>query len=96
MLGAFVIAGFLAPYGLLIGPIAAALDAEIGVVGSLFSFFTGSIFVGYIVAFYVFDYVNVKTIILSGYGAVALAVVLVILTPGLATLSIALTIIGFC
>ena len=96
MLGAFVIAGFLAPYGLLIGPIAAALDAEIGVVGSLFSFFTGSIFVGYIVAFYVFDYVSVKTIILSGYGAVSLAVVLVILTPGLVTLSIALTIIGFC
>jgi predicted MFS family arabinose efflux permease len=96
MLGAFVIAGFLAPFGLLIGPIAAALDAEIGAVGSLFSFFTGSIFVGYIVAFYVFDYVNVKTIILSGYGAVALAVVLLLLIPGLATLSIALTIIGFC
>jgi len=95
MLGAFVIAGFLAPYGLLIGPIAAALDAEIGVVGSLFSFFTGSIFVGYIVAFYVFDYVSVKTIILGGYGAVVLAVALVILTPGMATLSIALTIIGF-
>lgn len=96
MLGAFVIAGFLAPYGLLIGPIAAALEAEIGVIGSLFSFFTGSIFFGYIVAFYIFDYVNVKTVILSGYGAVALAVALVILTPGLATLSIALTIIGFC
>jgi predicted MFS family arabinose efflux permease len=96
MLGAFVIAGFLAPYGLLVGPIAAALDAEIGVVGSLFSFFTGSIFVGYIVAFYIFDYVNVKTIILGGYGAVVLAVVLVILTPGLVALSIALTIIGFC
>lgn len=96
MLGAFVIAGFLAPYGLLIGPIATALGAEIGVIGSLFSFFTGSIFVGYIVAFYIFDYVNVKTIILGGYGAVALAVVLVILTPGLVALSIALTIIGFC
>jgi MFS family permease len=96
MLGAFVIAGFLAPYGLLVGPIAAALDAEIGVVGSLFSFFTGSIFVGYIVAFYIFDYVNVKTIVVGGYAAVVLAVALVILTPGLTALSIALSIIGFC
>ena len=54
LLAAFVIAGFLAPYGILVGPIAAAFLTEIGVIGSLFSFFTGGIFVGYIVAFYIF------------------------------------------
>ena len=47
MLAAFVISGFLAPYGLLVGPIANAFATQAGVIGSLFSFFTGGIFVGW-------------------------------------------------
>lgn len=96
MLAAFVIAGFLAPYGILVGPIADAFVTEIGVIGSLFSFFTGGIFVGYIVAFYIFAQVKVKTIIVIGYGVVALAVTSIFLAPGIVTLSTALAVIGFC
>lgn len=96
MLAAFVIAGFLAPYGILVGPIADAFVMEIGVIGSLFSFFTGGIFVGYIVAFYIFAQVKVKTIIVVGYGVVALAVTFIFLAPGIVTLSTALAVIGFC
>lgn len=96
MLAAFVIAGFLAPYGILVGPIADAFVTEIGVIGSLFSFFTGGIFVGYIVAFYIFAQVKVKTIIVVGYGVVALAVTSIFLAPGIVTLSTALAVIGFC
>jgi MFS family permease len=96
MLAAFVIAGFLAPYGILVGPIADAFLTELGVIGSLFSFFTGGIFVGYIVAFYIFVQVKVKTIIVVGYGVVALAVTSIFLAPGIITLSTALAVIGFC
>jgi len=96
LLAAFVIAGFLAPYGILVGPIADAFLTEIGVIGSLFSFFTGGIFVGYIVAFYIFVQVKVKTIIVVGYGVVALAVTSIFLAPGIVTLSTALAVIGFC
>lgn len=96
MLAAFVIAGFLAPYGILVGPIADAFLTETGVIGSLFSFFTGGIFVGYIVAFYIFVQVRVKTIIVVGYGVVALAVTSIFLAPGIITLSMALAVIGFC
>ena len=96
LLAAFVIAGFLAPYGLLVGPIAEAFATETGVVGSLFSFFTGGIFAGYIVAFYVFDRVDVATIFIVGYGAVALAVAGIFLAPGIVALSAALAVIGFC
>ncbi len=96
LIAAFVIAGFLAPYGLLVGPIADAFATEVGVIGSLFSFFTGGIFVGYIVAFYIFDQVKVKTIIIVGYGVVALAVASIFLVPGIPNLSIALAGIGFC
>ena len=96
MLAAFVIAGFLAPYGILVGPIADAFVMEIGVIGSLFSFFTGGIFVGYIVAFYLFAQVKVKTIIVVGYGVVAVAVTAIFLAPGIVTLSTALAVIGFC
>jgi TsgA-like MFS transporter len=96
MLAAFVIAGFLAPYGILVGPIADAFVTEIGVIGSLFSFFTGGIFVGYIVAFYIFAQVKVKTIIVVGYGVVALAVTSIFLAPGIVALSTALAVIGFC
>jgi predicted MFS family arabinose efflux permease len=96
LLAAFVIAGFLAPYGLLVGPIADAFATEIGVIGSLFSLFTGGIFLGYIVAFYLFAQVKVETIIVVGYGVVALAVASILLTPGIVTLSTALAVIGFC
>ena len=96
LLAAFVIAGFLAPYGLLVGPIADAFATEVGVIGSLFSFFTGAIFTGYIVAFYLFDQVSVKTVLIVGYGAVALAVASIFQAPGIVTLSTALAVIGFC
>lgn len=96
MLTAFVIAGFLAPYGLLVGPIADAFVTEVGVVGSLFSFFTGAIFVGYIVAYYLFNQVKVGTVIVVGYGLVAIAVTAIFLVPGIITLSAALAVIGFC
>ena len=65
MLTAFVIAGFLAPYGLLVGPIANAFDIEVGAAGSLFSFFTSGIFFGYIAAFYVFTRIGIKAIIVG-------------------------------
>jgi len=96
LLAAFVIAGFLAPYGLLVGPIADAFATEVGVIGSLFSFFTGAIFAGYIVAFYLFDQVSVKTVLIVGYGAVALAVAAIFQAPGIVILSTALAVIGFC
>jgi MFS family permease len=96
LLAAFIIAGFLAPYGLLVGPISDAFATETGVIGSLFSLFTGGIFVGYVVAFYVFDRVKVATIIFAGYGAVGLVVASIFLIPGMLTLSTALAVIGFC
>ena len=95
MLAAFVISGFLAPYGLLVGPIANAFATEVGVIGSLFSFFTGGIFVGYIVAFYIFDRVSVKTIIVISYGVVAITVSGIFLAPAIGMLSTALAVIGF-
>ncbi len=95
MLTAFVIAGFLAPYGLLVGPIANALSVEVGTVGSLFSFFTAGIFLGYIAAFYVFTRISIKTIIVGGYAVVIFAVIANFYVPTITTLSLALAIIGF-
>lgn len=95
MLTAFIIAGFLAPYGLLVGPIANAFDIEVGAAGSLFSFFTSGIFFGYIAAFYVFTRIGIKAIIVGGYAVVILAVIAVFLVPGIVTLSLALALIGF-
>lgn len=95
MLTAFIIAGFLAPYGLLVGPIANAFDIEVGAAGSLFSFFTSGIFFGYIAAFYVFTRIGIKAIIVGGYAVVILAVIAVFLVPRIVTLSLALALIGF-
>ena len=95
MLTAFVIAGFLAPYGLLVGPIANTFDIDVGAAGSLFSFFTSGIFFGYIAAFYVFTRIGIKAIIVGGYAVVILAVLAVFLVPGIVTLSFALALIGF-
>lgn len=74
ILASFVIAGFLNPIGLISGPVADSFGIPLTVAVARFGYFTVGIFVGYILSFYIFDYIKLKTVVVAGYGLIAVSV----------------------
>jgi len=88
----FVISGLLNPIGLIGGSVAESLDISLTEAVALFSYFTFGVFGGYIVSFYLFDYVRLKLVVVSSYLLLALTIVVLYLNNEL--LSICLLLIG--
>jgi len=70
----FVISGFLNPIGLISGPVADAYGISVTDAVARFGYFTIGVFVGYILSFYVFDYLKLKTVVVVGYVLIAISV----------------------
>jgi TsgA-like MFS transporter len=69
----FVISGFLNPIGLISGSVAEAYGMSVTEAVAHFGYFTIGVFVGYILSFYVFDYVKIKSVVISGYVLIAVS-----------------------
>ena len=67
LLAALIIAGFATTIGLLTEPAANHYGVEITDVAAQFTWFTGGVFLGGILAFFVFDYVSIKAVMLWSY-----------------------------
>ncbi len=74
ILASFIMSGFLNPIGLISGPVAESFDIPITVAVARFGYFTFGVFAGYVLSFYVFDYVRLKTVLVAGYLLIALSV----------------------
>lgn len=70
----FIISGFLNPIGLISGPVAESFGIPITVAVARFGYFTVGVFAGYILSFYIFDYVRLKTVVVVGYALIAVSV----------------------
>jgi len=70
----FVISGFLNPIGLISGPVAESFGIPVTVAVARFGYFTVGVFAGYILSFYIFDYIKLKTVVVTGYGLIAVSV----------------------
>ena len=70
----FMISGFLNPIGLISGPVAEAYGIPLTVAVARFGYFTVGVFAGYILSFYVFDFVKLKSVVVAGYGLIAVSV----------------------
>ena len=62
-----VVAGFVTQIGLLTGPIASAYNKEVTSTTAIFSFLTGGFLAGTFAAYFLLDYIRIKTMVL-GYG----------------------------
>lgn len=71
----FVISGFLNPIGLISGAVADAYGITVTDAVARFGYFTIGVFVGYILSFYVFDYLKLKSVVVVGYVLIAASVV---------------------
>ena len=89
-----VIAGLVAPMGLLSEPMAEQNGIAIPAAAAQFSYLTGGVFLGYILSFWVFDLFRIKTVYCAVYGGLGAVTLLLHVTGSLLVQSIALLLIG--
>ena len=90
----FVISGILNPIGLISGPVADAYNMSLTDAVARFSYFTIGVFVGYILSFYVYDYIKIKSVIVVGYVLIAISIAAIYATHSSTALIICLFVIG--
>ena len=74
MSGTFIISGILNPIGLISGPVAESYGIPITAAVARFGYYTVGVFAGYILSFYIFDYVKLKSVVVIGYGMLAMSI----------------------
>ena len=68
LLATLILGGFVTTVGLLTEPAALKYGVELTDIASQFTWFTGGVFLGGILAFFVFDYFAIKPVILWSYA----------------------------
>jgi TsgA-like MFS transporter len=90
----FVISGFLNPIGLISGSVADAYGMSVTDAVAHFGYFTVGVFVGYLLSFYVFDYLKIKMVIVGGYVLIGVSAAAVYTVNSSIALIICLFLIG--
>ena len=73
MSGSFIISGLLNPIGLISGPVAEAYGIPVTAAVARFGYYTLGVFAGYILSFYIFDHLRLKSVVVIGYGMLAMS-----------------------
>ena len=74
ILASFVISGLLNPIGIISGPVSESLGISNSDAVALFSYFTFGVFGGYVLSFYIFDYVRLKMVVIVSYLLLAISI----------------------
>ena len=74
LIASFVMSGFLNPIGLISEPVSQSLGIPITEAVARFGYFTVGVFFGYLVSFFVFDFIRLRVVVIFGYGLLMLAV----------------------
>lgn len=74
ILASFVISGLLNPIGIISGAVSESLNISNSDAVALFSYFTFGVFGGYVLSFYIFDYVRLKIVVIVSYLLLALSI----------------------
>ena len=74
LIASFVMSGFLNPIGLISEPVSQSLGIPITEAVARFGYFTVGVFFGYLVSFFVFDFIRLRLVVIFGYGLLKLAV----------------------
>ena len=94
LLASFVISGLLNPIGLIGGPVAEWFGIPVTVAVARFGYFTFGVFVGYIASFHIFDYMNLKHVVVIGYSIIAAAMACLYLFDPILGFTVGLFLIG--
>lgn len=69
LLATLIMAGFVTTVGLLTEPAAARYGASLTEIAGQFTWFTGGVFIGGILAFFIFDHIAIRPVVIWGYIA---------------------------
>lgn len=92
----FVLSGMLAPIGIVSGPMAKAYGLPVSQITSQFSWLTGGNFIGAVLALIVFDWIDLRRMLASIYGLLAVGLLSLAYIDALAYARVVLGIAGLC
>ena len=72
LIASFVMSGFLNPIGLISEPVSQSLGIPVTEAVARFGYFTVGVFFGYLVSFFVFDFIRLRLVVIFGYGLLML------------------------
>lgn len=90
----FVMSAVISPLGLVSAPIAAQFDVSLPAANATFTFLTTGIFIGTVIAVFIFDYLQLKRVIVGGAAAICVAIFLVYSLDSFLVLKLSLGLIG--
>ena len=94
LLASFVISGLLNPIGLISGPVAEWFGTSVTVAVARFGYFTIGVFCGYILSFYLYDFLKLKNVVVVGYLVIASAVACLYLFDNIVVFTVSLFFLG--
>ena len=74
LVASFVMSGFLNPIGLISEPVSQALGIPITEAVARFGYFTFGVFFGYLISYFVFDFIRLRIVVILGYVFLMLVV----------------------
>jgi TsgA-like MFS transporter len=92
----FIMSGMLAPIGVISGPMAEFFDLPVTEVTARFSWLTMGIFVGAVLALFVFQWFRIKHLFLLLYTLIALSLLGLPVVGGLTYVELSLGLVGIC
>lgn len=90
----FLMSAIISPLGLISGPIAAHFDVSLTTATASFTYLTSGIFAGSLIAVFVFDFVNLKQIIIGCAATIGLSIYAVYAIDHFLVFAVALGLIG--
>lgn len=90
----FIMSAMLAPIGIISAPMAEHFDQSITDVTRQFSWLTGSILIGAVIALFIFDWIPLKPLFITVYGAMALVLFAFAVTTELTLIRYQLAVVG--
>ena len=91
----FVMSAMLAPIGIISGPMAEHFDMPITEVTKQFSWLTGGILAGAVVALFIFDLFSLKRLFITIYGIISLVLLALFAVESLLIGSLIMGVVGF-
>lgn len=88
--------GALSPIGIIVGPMAEHFDRPVTEIAALFSWLTLGILVGSIAALFVFDWIQIRKLMMILYVLITLSFVSLVLVDSLQLIGLALGMVGVC
>ena len=92
----FVMSAVISPLGLVSAPIAEQFDVSLPAANATFTFLTTGVFIGTLIAVFVFDFLQLKRVIIGGAAAICVSIFLIYALDSFLVLKLSLGLIGIC